>query len=151
MICIVTPDQKDIIGQIIKLEAEAFGDGGLDEWNLVPLIRHGRVFCIVEDDTVLGCIQYMLDWNDHTKAYAVGISIARSQRGKGYGTLLFGGSMDILAQEGIKTVELTVDPENTAAVSVYGRKLGFVITEQRSGEYGKGIDRIAMEKKLTSE
>ena len=151
MIVLVSPDQKNMIEQIVKLETEAFGDGGLDEWNLVPLIRHGRVFCLVEDDLVLGCVQYLMDWNDHTKAYAVGISIAGLKRGKGYGTVLFGESMDILADEGIKIVELTVDPENTAAVAVYGRKLGFVITEQRFDEYGKGIDRIAMEKKLGSQ
>lgn len=150
MIIIVSPDQKNIIDQIVKLETEAFGDGGLNEWNLVPLIRHGRVFCLVENDLVLGCVQYLMDWNDHTKVYAIGISIARSQRGSGYGTVLFGDSMDILASEGIETVELTVDPQNTAAVAVYGRKLGFDIIEQRSDEYGKGIDRIAMEKNLTA-
>ena len=150
MIVIVSPDQKDIIEQIVKLEREAFGDGGLNEWNLVPLIRHGKVFCLIENDLVLGCVQYLMDWNDHTKAYAVGISIAGLKRGKGYGTVLFSESMETLAGEGIKTVELTVDSQNTAAVAVYGRKLGFVITEKRFDEYGKGIDRIAMEKKLTA-
>ena len=150
MIITVSPDQKEIIGQIVKLETEAFGDGGLNEWNLVPLIRHGRVFCLIEDGLVLGCIQYMMDWNDHTKAYAVGISIAGLKRGKGYGTLLFDESMDMLVNEGIRTVELTVDPQNTAAVAVYGRKLGFETIGLRSDEYGKGIDRITMEKKLTA-
>jgi len=151
MIKAVTSDQKDIIEQIIKLEADAFGVGGLSEWDLIPLIRHGRVFCLEEDGRVLGCIQYMQDWNDHTKAYAVGISIASDQRGKGYGTELFNASMYSLAGEGIKTVELTVDPENTTAIEVYGRKLGFVVTDHRTDEYGKGVNRISMEKKFSTD
>ena len=151
MIKAVTSDQKNIIEQIIKLETDAFGEGGLSEWDLIPLIRHGRVFCMEEDGRVLGCIQYMQDWNDHTKAYAVGISIAGDQRGKGYGTELFRASMYSLAGEGIKTVELTVDPQNIAAIEVYGRKLGFVITDRRTDEYGKGVDRISMEKNFTKD
>jgi len=148
MIRIVTPDQKSTITRIIALEAEAFGDGGLDEWNLLPLIRHGRVFVLEEDSLTAACIQYMKDWNDPSKAYAVGISVDKNRRGKGYGTELFRASMDILADEGIKTVELTVDPENASAVAVYGRKLGFVISEERRDEYGEGVHRIVMIKDL---
>lgn len=150
MIKEVFPEDKNIIEQIVQLEKDAFGEGGLNQWDLVPLIRHGRVFYMEEDNNAAGCIQYMLDWKDHTKAYAIGISIARNQRGKGYGTVLFRESMNTLAAEGIQTVELTVDPENTAATEVYGRKLGFVITARRDDEYGAGIHRIVMEKKLTS-
>jgi ribosomal-protein-alanine N-acetyltransferase len=150
MIKTVFPDQKNIISQIMKLEAEAFSEAGLNEWNLVPLIRHGRVFYIEENDLVIGCAQYMLDWNDHSRAYLVGISIAGNLQGKGYGTELLHTSIDILSEEGIKTVELTVDPKNDAAIAVYRRKLGFEITEQRSDEYGKGIHRIVMEKKIFS-
>ena len=151
MIKAVTSDQKNIIEQIVKLEMDSFGEGGLSEWDLLPLIRHGRVFCIEENGRVLGCVQYMQDWNDHTKAYAVGISIAADQRGKGYGTELFRESMYSLAGEGIKSVELTVDPENTAAIEVYGRKLGFVVTDHHKDEYGKGINRLSMEKKFSKD
>lgn len=150
MIKTVSPEDKNIINQIVQLETDAFGEGGLNQWDLVPLIRHGRVFYMEENGLAAGCVQYMLDWNDHTKAYAIGISIARNQRGKGYGTALFRESMDTLAAEGIQTVELTVDPENTAAIAVYGRKLGFVITGRRDDEYGTGIHRIVMEKGLAS-
>lgn len=151
MIYAASPDRKDIISQIVRLEAEAFGDGGLNAWNLMPLIRHGRVFCLEEDGHVIGCIQYMLDWHDHAKAYAVGISIASDQRGKGRGTELFGATMDILSAEGISSVELTVDAANAAAVAVYQRKLGFVTTGQRLDEYGEGVHRIVMEKILCSD
>jgi len=148
MITRVSPGQAGMIRQIIQLEAAAFGEGGLDEWDLMPLIRHGRVFCMEKSGQVLGCVQYMKDWDDPSKSYIIGLSIADGLRGKGYGTELLRTSMDILAGEGMKTFELTVDPENAAGIAVYVRKLGFEITGRRPDEYGAGIHRIIMEKRI---
>lgn len=148
MIKLVQPEQKELIYQIVKLESDSFGEGGLNEWTLMPLIRHGRVFYIAENDMLLACAQYMLDWNDHSKAYLVGISVIEEMRGKGLGTLLLEESLQILSEENISSVELTVDPQNKAAISVYDRKLGFIIVGQLADEYGEGINRIVMEKKL---
>jgi len=148
MITRVYPGQTGIIRQIIQLEAAAFGEGGLDEWDLMPLIRHGRVFCMEENGQVLGCVQYMKDWDDPSKSYIIGLSIADGLRGKGYGTELLATSMDMLAGEGMKTFELTVDPDNAAGIAVYVRKLGFEITGRRPDEYGEGIHRIIMEKTM---
>ena len=57
-------------------------------------------------------------------------------------------TLQILSEENIISVELTVDPQNKAAISVYDRKLGFVIVGQLADEYGKGINRIVMKKTL---
>ena len=147
MIKRVYSEQKNILSQIVKLEADAFGEGGLNEWNLMPMVRHGRVFYLDENDEVLGCVQYVLDWDEHTKAYLWGVSVSGRQRGKGLGTKLISESLQVLHGEGIKSVELTVDEDNKAAVEVYGRKLGFEIVGRRENEYGEGIHRIVMEKK----
>jgi len=148
VIKLVQPEQKEIIYQIVKLESASFGVGGLNEWTLMPLIRHGRVFYIEENDMLLACAQYMLDWNNHYKAYLVGLSVKEEMRGKGLGTLLLKETLQILSEENIISVELTVDPQNKAAISVYDRKLGFVIVGQLADEYGKGINRIVMKKTL---
>lgn len=149
MIRAVTAEQKNTISQIIRIEAEAFGDGGLSEWTLVPVIRHGRVFVLEEEGRVLGAIEYMLEWNNHARAYIIGLAIARESRGIGCGTDLMGGSINILAREGIECFELTVDPANLAAIYLYERKLGFVRTGLYADEYGPGINRIAMEKRVS--
>ncbi len=141
-------DQKDLIQEIVKIEADIFAEAGLNLWNLVPLIRHGRVFYIEDKGKAVGSAQYMIDWDDHKKAYLVGISIAANYQGKGYGTKLLGDSMEMLAEEGIRTVELTVAPENAAAIEVYKRKHGFEIVGHRNDEYGHGIHRLAMERVL---
>ncbi len=148
MIKLVSPDNAYLIQQIISLETEAFGDAGMDEWGLMPLIRHGKVFIMEENDQVIGCIQYMRDWDDPSKSYIVGISISAAHRGKGFGTQLMGTTMDLLVRDGFTVFELTVDPDNTAGIAVYERKLGFRTTGRRVNEYGKGLDRIVMEKKM---
>lgn len=134
-----------VVRRLAALEEEAFGCGGLNEWHLVPLIRHGRVFIIRSDENeIIGAAQYMLDWDVPGKAYLVGISIAKERRGQGIGTVLLTESLAVLQSESIKLVELTVEPSNTAAVRLYEQKLGFVRNEYRENEYGAGEHRLAM-------
>lgn len=44
MVELVSKHDAEMIRSIIDLATEAFGAGGLKKWQLVPLIRHGRVF-----------------------------------------------------------------------------------------------------------
>lgn len=149
MVKLVVPDKKDVIEKLVKIELEVFGDAGLNEWNMIPLVRHGLVFFIEEAAAVIGSAQFIRDWADCRLAYLVGISIDKGYQGRGYGTVLLQESIYCMAEEGIKRIELTVDPDNFAAISVYQRKLGFEIREKREDEYGPGINRLVLEKSLT--
>lgn len=134
--------------RLVALEREAFGTGGMNEWHLVPLIRHGRVFVLRRNGDIIGAIQYMADWENRNKAYAVGISIASGWRGRSLGTELFAASLKELAKEDIREVELTVSPQNTAAIRVYRGKLGFRDAGLLPDEFGEGEDRLLMTKIL---
>lgn len=73
------------------------------------------------------------------------MSIAKEMRGQGLGTELIAKSLQVLANENIEEVELTVDPAaNVAAIRVYERKLGFLTKEVRTDEYGEGENRMVM-------
>lgn len=133
-----------LLKRLVQLETEAFGYGGLNEWHLVPFIRHGRVFIASEKDEVIGLIQYMRDWNNPRKAYLMGVSIAKERRGQGLGMLFIQTSLHALKQENMIEVELTVHPENESAIKVYAEKLGFVVKSTRKDEYGEGEDRLVM-------
>ena len=133
-----------MIAQLVNLEQEAFGIGGMNEWHLVPFIRHGRVYIAQENDRVLGLIQYMRDWENLKKAYLMGVSIAKEMRGRGKGTTLMQKSLRALKKEGIEEVELTVSPDNSAALKIYSEKFGFVTKEYRLDEYGRGENRLQM-------
>lgn len=133
-----------MLQRMVKLEIEAFGHGGLNEWHLVPFIRHGRVFLASDKDAAVGLIQYMRDWDNPRKAYLIGVSVAKAWRGQGVGTRLMQVSLEALKEENVDEVELTVDPENKGAIKLYVEKLGFMVKETRVSEYGAGEDRVVM-------
>lgn len=144
MIELVRKLEPKLIQRLVQIEKEAFGEGGLNVWNLVPLIRHGRVYVYKKDLEVIGVIQYMLDWDSPRKAYIMGVSISKEFRGLGLGTELLKNSLKTLSKENIEEVELTVDPNNVVAVEIYKKKLGFKVTDSRRNEYGEGEDRLVM-------
>lgn len=144
MIELVNRIEPDLILRLVQLEKEAFGEGGMNEWHIVPLIRHGRVYVMKNDMAIIGLIEYMMDWDNHRKVYMVGVSISKESRGLGLGTELLTKSLQLLARENIEEVELTVDPNNARAVEIYESKLGFKVTDYRKNEYGAGEDRLVM-------
>lgn len=150
MIELVQTVEPELVKRLVELEIDAFGPGGMNEWHLVPLIRHGRVYVIRQNHEIVGLIQYMLDWNSPQKAYMVGVSVGKEWRGHGIGTKLLKESFSKLYQENIQEIELTVDPKNVAAVTIYEKKLGFVIQELRENEYGEGENRLVMKLLLTN-
>ena len=150
MIRLISEAEPAIVKQIVHLERETFGPGGLNEWHLVPLIRHGRGFVAQQGLDVIGSIQYMLDWDRPKRAYMVGVSVAQAARGQGLGTTLLAESLAAIQEDGIEEVELTVEPENLVAVNLYKNKFDFVVSDFRSNEYGCGKDRLIMKKSLDS-
>ncbi|ODA40354.1 GNAT family N-acetyltransferase [Desulfosporosinus sp. BG] len=150
MIELVKTMNPEIIERIVEIEAEAFGPGGLNVWYLEPLIRHGRVYIYRLNNEIVGLVNYMLDWDNPKKAYMVGVSISKESRGQGIGAKLLTESFAALTKETIEEVELTVDPNNVAAVRLYEKKLGFLATGFKQDEYGKGEGRLVMKLLLTN-
>lgn len=136
--------EPNIIQRLVQLDKEAFAEGGMNAWHLVPIIRHGRVYVLKKDKEIIGSIQYLLDWDCPKKAYMVGVSISKEFQGQGLGTGFIKESLRALSRGNIEEVELTVDANNTPAVKVYEGKLGFKVTESRKNEYGDGEDRLVM-------
>ena len=129
---------------LVRLENQAFGVGGLNEWHYVPLARHGRVFIFREHEAVVGSVQYMLDWEKPKTAYIVGIVVDEALRGRGIATQLLQASFEKLREEELEGVELTVAPSNVVALKLYEQKLGFVRSAYREHEYGVGEHRLVL-------
>jgi ribosomal-protein-alanine N-acetyltransferase len=57
--------------QLTTFGQDVFGDLGMDEWGLVPQIRHGNVFVLKEEDKrkIIGFAILMRDREDTDKAY----------------------------------------------------------------------------------
>src|SRR5665648_700125 len=118
-----------LLNRIVNFGQDLFGDLGMDEWGLVPQIRHGNVFILKEEK----------------KNRIIGFAILEEFQGQGLGYHLLVTICRNLIEQGFKSVTLTVDVNNPPAIKLYKDKLGFEIVEHRKDEYGKGHDRYIME------
>ena len=145
---VISDRDNRTLKRLEEIEAQAFNEGGLNVWMLVPLIRHGRVYALRQAGEVMGGAQFFRDWADSGLAYLVGIAVDRRCRGQGLGTRFLAECLAALKEEGVTSVELTVDADNAPALRVYQDKLGFIVRETRKDEYGPGVDRLVMVRRL---
>jgi ribosomal protein S18 acetylase RimI-like enzyme len=142
------PDQ-DIIAGVLDIEQEAFGDGALSEYVIVPLLHHGKVYAAVdEEENMVACAYFMRDMADIGLPYLLSVAVLPELRGHDVGTALLSYAFSHLKRFGITRVQLSVDPANFNALSAYREKLGFTVVESAQDEYGAGEDRLIMEKGL---
>ncbi len=141
---LVTEFDQPMLTALERIERKAFGEGALNVWVFVPFIRHGRVFVLRSDTGQLGAVaEYMRDFDAPDNAYLFGLSVDERYQGQGLGSQLLMDSLQWLKENGVETVELTVDPQNEPAVSLYD-KAGFREAETRRNEYGIGEHRLSM-------
>lgn len=142
------PD-PDIIAGVLDIEQEAFGEGALSEYVIVPLLHHGKVYTAVDDEeNMVACAYFMRDMADIGLSYLLSVAVLPELRGHDVGTALLSFAFSHLKRFGITRVQLTVDPANFNALSAYREKLGFAVVESAQDEYGAGEDRLIMEKGL---
>jgi len=115
---------------------------------LVPIIKHGRLFVLFDQEKPIGTLELMADWDDSEKAYIYGLAIDPEYQNRDLGTKLFKYGLCKLVEEGFSTTTLTVDPANRAAIHLYKDKLNFKIVDQQEDIYGPEADRLFMEMDL---
>lgn len=134
--------------QIMAIEQEAFGEYGLDQWTLVPLVRYGLVVVAALGDNVVGAAAYMANLRQPRQVYLVSLTVRAHYRGQGIAKQLMHRSLQMLRERGEQTVRLTVAEENLAAVGLY-ESLGFFVYSKLLEEYGEGENRLGMEVHLS--
>jgi o-succinylbenzoate synthase len=140
---------EEVIEAIKELEVQGFGDGAFDEWVVVPFIRYGKAFVMRYEGKIVAYSMFMENWNKPYTAYFISTVMDKALQGKGFGTLFIKDCLELIKEEGIKKVELTVAPDNHKAIGIYTDKLGFTEVCLSKNEYGQGEDRILMEIDLT--
>lgn len=136
----------DLIEEIISIEEEAFGkNGGVDEWILKPIVRYGKVFVLRDADGIVSIAEFMKNFDGGVFLY--GLCTKKESRGRGYAREILKKSEEFFRKNEIKKIELTVAPENEEAIGLY-KSLDYEIRELQKNEYGKGIDRLLMRKKI---
>jgi ribosomal-protein-alanine N-acetyltransferase len=137
---------NQFLRRMIDFGQEIFGDLGMDEWGLVPQIRHGNVYVLKEEDkkAISGIAILMRDWEDSDKVYLFDYAIADDLQGNRLGYYFLNIIINNIKEQGFKRMSLTVDTENEPAYKLY-EKIGFKTTETSIDEYGKSHDRFIME------
>ena len=134
-----------LLEEMLELEWESFGEGGVDRWTMPYLVRHGKVFVILKENTVVGLAEIMRDFEEGNHVYLVGMLVRKEYRGQGVAAKLLRDLLDHLGSRGFKKLSLTVSPQNKTALSLYRDKFGFREVSYEQQEYGVGEDRIRME------
>lgn len=146
LVHIKEPDSKTM-QEIISLEEEAFeGKGNVDLWIIKALIRYGLVFVVKIEGEIVSIIEYMQIFNKKA-VFLYGISTLKKYRHKGFANFLLSQTEKYLKDLGYKEIELTVDPQNEIAKSMY-KKHGYIQAKFLKNEYGKNIDRYVLKKIL---
>jgi ribosomal protein S18 acetylase RimI-like enzyme len=142
------PD-PEITEGILDIEQEAFGDGALSEYVIVPLLHHGKVYVASDEDgSLVASAYFMRDMADISLAFLLSVAVLPDLRGHDVGTALLNYAFSHLQRFGLTRVQLTVDPANFNALSAYREKLQFVVVDSAPDGSEPGEDRLVMEKLL---
>lgn len=134
--------EKEYINDIAEYEELIFGDGGIGRWTIMPFVRYGKVYILLENEEIVSAAEIMRTF-DTKDAYIYGFFTKEKFYGKGYASVLLDFVINEMEKSGIEAVTLTVDPENQKAVKLY-LKHGFKKTEILTEEYGENEDRLYM-------
>lgn len=143
----ITIEDEDIIKKIVEAEEEVFGmNGGADFWLVKAFVRYGLLFVILENNEVISMAEF-IQVIDKRELFLYGFSTREKFRNKGYAKKLIEYSENKAKEMCFDSISLTVDPLNKIGVSLYLKK-GYEIIEYQKNEYGEGINRYLMRKKL---
>lgn len=137
---------NQFLRRLVDFGQEIFGELGMDEWGLVPQIRHGNVYVLKEENkkNISGIAILMRDWENSEKVYLFDYAIADDLQGNKLGFYFLKIIINNVKEQGFNKMSLTVDTENEPAIKLY-EKIGFKILETSIDEYGKSHDRYIME------
>ena len=85
---------------------------------------------------------FLRSWSDATQAYLFSFGVRPARRGQGIGRWWMGRLVEEVVADGCRSISLTVDPANEAAVHLYRDRFGFEQAGFRPSWYGPGEDRL---------
>ena len=138
----------DLVEQLLKIDAAAYADGALEIFDLVALLRHGRVYVAVEYDEVLGSVYFLRNFDDPDCAFLYSINIVDPEATPNLATSLLNIAFADMKSSGIKSVEVNVDPTNYRALKIYRESLGFVASESMQSDLLGGDEILMLQKDL---
>ena len=138
----------DLVEQLLKIDSASYAEGALEIFDLVALLRHGRVYVAVEYDEVLGSVYFMRNFDDVDCAFLYSINIVKPESTPNLAVSLLNIAFADMKAFGIKSVEVNVDPTNYRALKIYRESLGFVASESMQSDLLGGSEILMLQKDL---
>lgn len=135
------------VEEIKALEYEAFSQGAIDEWVIMPLLRYGAIYGAFFQEELIGIAEFIFS---EKEAYLFSFAIKSSYRHQGVGKKFLMNLCRELKEKKVQKIVLTSKPDNMIANHLY-ESLGFKATQTLLHEYGVGEHRYYFEKKLFNE
>jgi [ribosomal protein S18]-alanine N-acetyltransferase len=129
--------------ELAARELEIHQDCGFRQWELPIFAEHGRNYVFEADGEFIGTAQVIRDWDNPSYVYLAGFGILEKWQGQGLGTKSLIEVVKLLKGEGVRGIQLTVRPDNAAALKIY-RDAGFITVAEHRGKYGCGEDRLVL-------
>jgi len=135
---------------VSALEREAFPDDAQTAPNIALMARAGEVWVARHPDDGIVGEAIVIGRAGEARAFLFSLAVTRSWRRRGVGFMLMHAIIESLAARGVKSLELTVDPENQPALGLYLSKLGCENVEFLADHFGPGRHRQLLRKNLGS-
>lgn len=123
------PQDWQKLRQIAEIDRQAFAEDGISVFNLAQFTRSGAVFCLMDDGRVVAETVILRNVHD-SGAVVFGFAVDEKCHGHGYGGIMMQNLIQRAIEYGITYLELTMNPENIAARTLYMNKAGFVKIEE---------------------
>ena len=137
-------DPEDVPA-IVAVERKMAGSGTCyaitaeEEWK--KEMGNSVVYVIIKDGKIIGDAAFEVKSKDHI--YGSGLMIDPEYQNQGIGREVL--TRFVKELKGVKRIDMTVHPHNSAAIGLYLR-FGFVIESWKDNYYGDGQPRIIMAK-----
>lgn len=142
---IVTKLDQYLTEIMLGIDEQAFGPGSLTEWSMPLFLHYGRIYLARYNGKPVGIAELMRDWRDPELAYLYGWAVEKDYRDLGVGTVMLRSILEAIPRAGFRRIQLTVHPENQAAIHIYVDKFQMRRLEFIKDYYGAGEDRWLLE------
>ncbi|HOT27338.1 MAG TPA: GNAT family N-acetyltransferase [Candidatus Ozemobacteraceae bacterium] len=142
------PDDRAGVEGVAALEREAFPDDAQTAPNLALMARAGEIWVARRPDDGIVGEAIVIGGVGEPRAFLFSLAVTRSWRRRGIGFMLMHAVLESLTARGVRSLELTVDPENRPALGLYLSRLGCESVEFLSDHFGPGRHRQLLRKIL---
>ena len=134
----------ELVRDLCQLEIENLGEeASVNQWVIPVIIRYGLVTIAEKhpEGEIAGVCQVFRSYRKPSRAFIHSFYIRPHLRGRHIGKILLEEVLKRIRSDDFEIIQLTVDPENIAAVTLYD-SVGFKRSSLLKNEYGEGVDRV---------